>query len=111
MLTIKIKTILKYLPLFLYNAVFAVIVFSNFPWGKFFIGWDALNPEFNLSLNFQRSFFASWQENYGLGALTGHGFATQLPHTMIISILSMILSGGISPSKNMPLLSSSEVYR
>jgi hypothetical protein len=64
------------------------MVFSNFPWGKFLIGWDALNPEFNIPLNFQRSFFASWQENYGLGTLTGHGFATQLPHTMIISILS-----------------------
>ena len=89
MLTIKVKTILRYLPLFLYHAVFAVIVFANFPWGKFFIGWDALNPEFNLSLNFQRSFFASWQENYGLGTLAGHGFATQLPHNTIISILSL----------------------
>jgi hypothetical protein len=91
MLTIKVKTIIKYLPIFLYHAVFALIVFANFPWGKFLIGWDAVNPEFNLTLNFQRSLFASWQENYGLGALTGHGFATQLPHTMIISILSMFL--------------------
>ena len=91
MLTIKVKTIVKYLPLILYHVVFAMIVFANFPWGKFLIGWDAVNPEFNLSLNFQRSLFASWQENYGLGALTGHGFATQLPHTMIISILSMFL--------------------
>lgn len=91
MLTIKVKTIIKYLPLILYHAVFALIVFANFPWGKFLIGWDAVNPEFNLSLNFQRSIFASWQENYGLGALTGHGFATQLPHTIIICILSMFL--------------------
>ncbi|PIZ03266.1 hypothetical protein COY59_00465, partial [Candidatus Gottesmanbacteria bacterium CG_4_10_14_0_8_um_filter_37_24] len=81
----------KNLPLLLFHAIFSYIAFVNFPAGKFFIGWDALSPEFNLSLNFQRSIFASWQENYGLGALTGHGFATQLPHTMIISLLSFLL--------------------
>ncbi|OGG14856.1 hypothetical protein A2773_07305 [Candidatus Gottesmanbacteria bacterium RIFCSPHIGHO2_01_FULL_39_10] len=81
----------KYLPLLIFHIIFAVIVMANFVGGKYFTGWDAINPEFNLGLNLTRSIFASWQENYGLGTLGGHGFAALLPHTLVTYVLSSIL--------------------
>lgn len=62
----------------------------NFSWGKYFTGWDAINPEYNFSLNFQRSLSAFWQENYGLGTIGGHGFAALLPHTAVTYLFSVI---------------------
>ncbi|MEN9407758.1 MAG: hypothetical protein RLZZ455_974 [Candidatus Parcubacteria bacterium] len=75
----------------LFHFVFLFIILMNFPWGKFMIGWDSITPEFNFGLNFQRALFASWQENYGTGTLTGHGFAATLPHTLITYIFSFFM--------------------
>ncbi len=78
-------------PIILYHIVFLLIVVANFPVGTYFIGWDSLTPEFNLWLNIKRALFASWQEEYGLGVVTGHGFAATLPHSLIIGMLSLLL--------------------
>lgn len=79
-------------PLFLFHIVFLFLLLVNFPFGKYFIGWDALSPEFNFPVNFSRALFSgAWQENYGLGVLGGHGFAATLPHTVITFLLSFVL--------------------
>lgn len=79
------------IPFVIFNLIFLVILFVNFPVDKWFIGWDALNPEFNFLLNFKKAIFASWQENYGVGLTGGHGFAATLPHTIITFLFSLVL--------------------
>ncbi|CAN5186571.1 hypothetical protein BH09PAT1_BH09PAT1_4150 [soil metagenome] len=74
-----------------YHAVLLIITLVNFPYGKYFLGWDALNPEFNFPLNFQRAFSGLWQENYATGVVGGHGFASTLPHTFITYLFSFVL--------------------
>lgn len=91
MLTIK-SIIKSNIPLVIFHCIYAIIVAANFPFGTFFIGWDALNPELNFSLNFHRAFFPFWQENYGLGLLGGHGFAATLPHTIVTFFISFLFS-------------------
>jgi hypothetical protein len=76
--------------LILFHLCFLILFLTNFPFGKWFLGWDSLNPELNFGINFTRSFSAFWQENYGLGTLGGHGFAATLPHTMITYLLSWV---------------------
>jgi len=75
----------------LYHMIFILIILINFPFGKWFIGWDALSPELNFALNFKRALTAVWQENYGLGTMTGHGFAATLPHTAITWFFSLFV--------------------
>lgn len=91
MLTIKLSTLRKWTPLILYHVLFLAILIANFPLGKYFYGWDGLYPELNFPLNVARALSAGWQENYGLGAIGGHGFAATLPHTLITWLLSWIL--------------------
>jgi len=86
------NSIKVHFPIILFHLVFLATFLSNFPWGKMLIGWDAINPELNYSINFSRSLFASWQENYGVGLLAGHGFASLLPHTIITFLLSIFFS-------------------
>ena len=59
--------------------------------GAYLIGWDNLLPEFNLSLNWQRSLFSLWQEYRGLGLLDGMAHSANLVHTLYITLLSLIL--------------------
>lgn len=94
MLLSKIKTALcsvTPVPLILLHVLFLIIFVANFVPGHFLIGWDALNPEFNIPLNLQRGVFSAWQDNYGVGTLTGHGFGATLPHTIIVGALSLLL--------------------
>jgi len=82
----------KLLPnaLVVFHIVFIALFIINFPIGKYFSGWDNLHPEFDFFSNFRRSLFASWQENYGLGTIGGHGFAATLPHNIITYVFSFI---------------------
>lgn len=91
MLTIKKILQNNHLPLIIFHLVFALVIITNFPpQGRWFLGWDSLNPELNYSLNIKRSLFAGWEENYGLGTLGGHGFAAILPHSLITSLFSLV---------------------
>jgi len=87
----KLKKSPSLIPLIIYHLVILVIVLVNLPINQWFIGWDAISPELNFSINFRRGIFAAWQENYGLGSLTGHGFAATLPHTSFIWLLSLFI--------------------
>lgn len=75
----------------LLSAVFLVLAIANFPFGKWFLGWDNLVPELNYSLNLRNNFFSAWQENEGLGLTGGHGFAATLPYTISSWLLSLVL--------------------
>ncbi|TXI33748.1 MAG: hypothetical protein E6Q53_02525 [Candidatus Moraniibacteriota bacterium] len=69
-----------------------VILFAlNYKPGTFLVGWDNIMPEFNLKLNFDRSFFSIWQEYRGLGVLDGLSHAANFFHTIYIWILSLFL--------------------
>ena len=75
----------------IYHLLVVVVMIVNFPdAGNTFIGWDSLHPEFDFWLNLQRSLFAVWQSNYGVGAMVGHGFAALLPHTLITWAMSVL---------------------
>lgn len=88
----KIFSKINQLPLVVYHLIFLVIILTNLiPHNQWFLGWDSINSELNTSLNIKRSLFASWEENYGLGTLGGHGFAAILPHSLINSFLSFTL--------------------
>lgn len=88
-----LKTLLtkNNLPLILYHLVILVLIGMNFPFGKWFIGWDSVTPELNFGLNFARVFTGFWQENYGVGVIGGHGFSALLPHTVITFLFSFIM--------------------
>lgn len=77
----------KYLLLLI--SAFAVLALVNFPWGRWFLGWDNLVPEFNFSANIQRAIFSLWQENEGLGLIGGHGYAATLLHSLALFIASI----------------------
>lgn len=88
----KVFTYLSNIPsLTWYHIIFLVILLVNLPVGKIFIGWDAVSPELNFPLNFARFLSSTWQENYGLGVVAGHGFASLLPHTIVTFLFSLFL--------------------
>lgn len=67
------------------------VVVINFPWGKWFSGWDNLHPEFDYLLNIERALFGVWQGNQGLGHVGGHGYAATLLHTLSIWVLDLFM--------------------
>lgn len=72
------------------TILFTGIVITNFPYGKWLLGWDNILPELNFGENFKRGFFSLWQENEGVGLTGGHGFATTLIHTSLVWLLSFV---------------------
>lgn len=84
------RFISKHAAILIFHLIFILIFCANFHPGKWFIGWDALNPELNFPVNLGRAITAFWQENYGLGTQFGHGVAATLLHTIFIWILSLI---------------------
>lgn len=68
-----------------------ILFAANYKPGTFLVGWDNIMPEFNLKLNFDRSFFSIWQEYRGLGVLDGLSHAANFFHTIYIWILSLFL--------------------
>lgn len=81
----------KYIPYIILFILVAVIAYTNIQPGTIFSGWDNLHPEFNIPLNLQRAIFGVWQGHEGLGHTGGHGYASTLPHTLIIWFLSLFL--------------------
>lgn len=79
------------------NIILLIISLLNFPWGVSFVGWDSITPESNIWINIRRAFTAMWQENYGVGLLSGHGFAATLPHSLIILFLMWLPEEAIRP--------------
>lgn len=81
----------NFLPLFVLLLVEVILFIANYKHGAYFLGWDNLAPELNLSENIKRSFFGIWQEYRGLGLLDGMSFAANLPHYLFTGLLSFVL--------------------
>jgi len=77
--------------IFFIFVVDILLFWVNYKSGTFLVGWDALFPELNLKENLQRNIFSIWQQYRGLGLLDGMSFAANLPHTVFVSFLSLIL--------------------
>lgn len=72
-----------------------ILFFTNYIPGTYLVGWDNVYPELNFAANFQRNIFSIWQEYRGLGLLDGMAHAANLPHTLILYMLSFILPQSI----------------
>jgi len=73
-------------------AVTLFLAFLNYQPGTWLSGWDNLHPEFNFGLNIRRSLYAVWQEYQGVGLLGGMSHAADLPHQVLLWLVSLILS-------------------
>ncbi len=95
--TSKLKTFLRHTkgffaanwPIFGLLAISFLLCFLNFDSKTYLTGWDNLHPEFNISLDLQRTFFSAWQEYQSTGLLGGMGHASDLPRALTIYLLSL----------------------
>ena len=85
----KIVTHIHFAPVSLLVSILVIFIISQFPSTTNLIGWDAVSPELNYSANFSRALNSSWQENYGLGALIGHGVGTTFIHTGVVYLIDL----------------------
>jgi hypothetical protein len=67
------------------------LVATNYTPGTWLTGWDNLHPEFNFSSNLMRSIMGVWQEVRGLGLVDGMSHIANLPHTLFLWVLSLII--------------------
>ncbi|MCX6792090.1 MAG: hypothetical protein NT149_03580 [Candidatus Gottesmanbacteria bacterium] len=67
------------------------LISANYTHGTFLIGWDNVMPEFNFLENFKRSIWGVWQEHRGLGLYDGMSHIANLPHTIFLWTLSLLL--------------------
>lgn len=74
--------------LFLFVIVTAVVFMINREPNTYLIGWDNTMPEFNPQLNLQRAFHSIWQEYRGLGLYDGMAHAANFTYTLIVVFLS-----------------------
>ncbi len=83
--------VLRLAPIGVVVLLTLIVSWQNYVPGTFLSGWDTLHPEFNLSLNFERTIFGAWQEHQGLGAAAAQAHAAELPRLMLLALLKPIL--------------------
>lgn len=96
--TSKLKTFLRHTkgffaanwPIFGLLAISFLLCFLNFDSKTFLTGWDNLHPEFNISLDLQRTFFSVWQEYRSTGLLAGMAHAADLPRLLLIYTITKV---------------------
>lgn len=64
---------------------------TNYSPGTWLMGWDNIAPEFNFKVNILRNIFGVWQEYRGLGLYDGMSHIANLPHTLLLWILSLVI--------------------
>lgn len=74
-------------PVFTLLLLTLLLIYLNYEPGTYLIGWDNLNPEFDITENIRRAFFSVWQEYRGPGLLGGMAHAADLPRTLLIALL------------------------
>jgi len=74
------------------SVVVGVVAMRNYTPGIFLTGIDNFHIEFDLSLALSRAWIGVWQENQGLGMVSGLAQMTELPRVAIYQILSWVLS-------------------
>ncbi len=67
------------------------IAFKNYTPNTWLSGWDNLHPEFDFTLNIERSLSATWQEYQGVGVLGGMGHAAALSRELILWTFSTFI--------------------
>jgi len=72
------------------TLIVIVISYKNYVPGTWLTGWDNLHPEFNFKLSLHRALNAVWQENQGLGLLSGMSHSADLPRILILLPFSLI---------------------
>ena len=78
-------------PLILLVILELILFATNYTPGTFLIGWDNVMPEFNFKTNIVRSIFGVWQEHRGVGLYDGMSHIANLPHTLFLWLLSLVL--------------------
>lgn len=78
-------------PLVLFTALLVSLAAANYQAGTILSGWDNLHPEYDFSLNIERSLSAVWQEYQGLGLLGGMSHAADLTRQLWLWALSLVL--------------------
>lgn len=73
--------------LFVVLALFA----TNFTPGTYLTGWDNLQTDLNPLLGIKRSIFSVWEEYQSFGLTSGLAHAADLPRSIFIWILSLVL--------------------
>lgn len=67
-----------------------LIIFQSYAPDTILSGWDTLHPEFDFSIYFKR-IFSVWQSHQGLGAPPAQSHLGDLPHAIILWLLSFFL--------------------
>ena len=74
------------------SIVSILLIWRSYAPGTWLSGWDNLHPEFDLGLGFKQLFFGVWQENRGLGLLSGMSHAADLSRIVLLKLYSIFLS-------------------
>ena len=86
----KLLSLVYYWPQMVIVLVWLFLVVANYVPGTWLSGWDALHPEFNFSLYFQR-ILNVWQDHQGLGAPPAQAHLSELPRMLLYYPMSWVL--------------------
>ncbi len=75
----------------LFGLVGLIVFKINYVVGTTFLGWDTVWSEVNIPLAFKRALAGIWQEFQGVGLQGGHGYVSDLLHTLWIWIISLFV--------------------
>lgn len=75
----------------LLTVIVALVAVSNYTQGTFLTGIDNFHIEFDLQLAWSRAWNGVWQENQGVGIVSGLAQMTELPRVAIYQILIWVM--------------------
>jgi len=64
---------------------------ANYQAGKYLLGWDSVWSEINIGLSFRRALAGLWQEFQGVGLQGGHGYVSDLFHTIWVGLIACLV--------------------
>ncbi len=76
---------------FILSLAVLLVAWRNYTPGTFLTGIDNFHIEFNLGLAWQRAWSGVWQENQGLGIVSGLAQMTEMPRIVIYKLLGWVL--------------------
>lgn len=89
------KHIIQIIKTYPYELLLGLICFAlfatNYVPGAYIAGWDNLQTDLNPLLGVKRALFSAWQEYQSFGLPSGMAHAADLPRSVIIALLSLIL--------------------
>lgn len=77
--------------LFVLLCIEVVLFATNYTPGTWLLGWDNIAPELDFKTNLMRSVFGVWQEYRGLGLYDGMSHIANLPHTLFLWLVSLVI--------------------